>query len=77
MKKKDEITNPQSCLTKADPEEMLFVLLARDIAAPSTIRFWAKQRVQLGLNEDNDAKIVEALACATAMETQHSKGDFL
>ena len=76
MKKKEEITNPQSCLSKADPEEMLFVLLARDAAAPGAIRFWASERLRMRMNDADDDKIKEALACADAMYKQRVVGDF-
>ena len=40
MKKTDELADPTSCLNKARDDERLFVLLARDPAAPVTIRAW-------------------------------------
>lgn len=72
MIKRDELTNKQSCLNRAADDEMLFVLLARDVAAPATIRFWADERVRLCRNHRNDPKIVEALACADAMDRQRA-----
>jgi hypothetical protein len=68
MKKKQEIENPDSCLNKAREDERIFVLLARDAAAPAAIRAWAMERIRLGKNQESDAQIVEALACADAME---------
>ena len=70
MKKRDELSNPNSCMSRADDDEMTFVLLGRDIAAPNTIRDWATRRVYLGKNEWGDAQIVEALDCANTMEKQ-------
>lgn len=52
------------CYGKADPDEPLFVLLARDPIAPLLVEFWAM------LNEaefQNPAKTSEARRCAAAM----------
>lgn len=68
MKKRDELTNPASCMSRAREDEWTFVLLGRDAAAPDTIRAWCQQRVALGKNTMEDAQIHEALACAAAME---------
>lgn len=72
MRKIEEIANPNSCLRKAKENEMLFVLLARDKAAPRVIRYWAAERVRLGLNKIDDKQIVEAFECATIMEKENS-----
>lgn len=68
MLKTDELSNPQSCLNKARADERLFVLLARDEAAPDVIRYWVRKRIWLGKNKREDAHIVEALDCAAKME---------
>lgn len=73
MKKRDELSKPNSCLSKASSDEMLFVLLARDPAAPATIREWIKERVRLGMNLPTDPKIVEAERCADEMERQRTQ----
>lgn len=73
MIKFHELTNPKSCLNKAQPTEMLFVLLARDPAAPATIRAWADERVKLGKNQPDDRQIREALACASLMDKQREE----
>lgn len=70
MKKVNEILSPASCFNKALAEEMLFVLLARDAAAPVAIRAWCSERIRIGENNCGDAQILEALACADAMEAQ-------
>jgi len=72
MRKENEIASPSSCLNKAEPGEMMFVLLARDVAAPGAIRFWCARRVALGKNEIIDPQIVEALDCARVMETERA-----
>lgn len=71
MKKKLELTDPTSCMSRALDEEMTFVLLARDLCAPATIRFWANERVRNGKNHIDDFQIQEALNCAAAMEKQY------
>ena len=56
-----QLSDPTSCLNTARKNERLFVLLARDIAAPDTIRYWVRKRLALGKNRRDDAQIVEAL----------------
>jgi hypothetical protein len=73
MRKKDEIRNEDSCLNRADYKEMLFVLLARDIAAPDTIRYWINRRIQLGKNSPDDPQILEAERCAQIMEEEQAR----
>lgn len=68
MLKRDELSRDDGCLAKARDDEMLFVLLARDPAAPVAIRAWIKERIRIGKNKDDDLKIEEARACAAMME---------
>lgn len=70
MNKSDELTDPNSCMSKAHDDEMTFVLLARDIAAPWAIRLWIVLRILRGKNKWNDAQIQEALHCAREMNRQ-------
>jgi hypothetical protein len=69
MIKREELSNPNSCMSRARDDEMTFVLLGRDIAAPAAIRAWVDQRLRLGKNSGDDTQIIEALNCADAMET--------
>ena len=71
MRKAKELSDPKSCMNRARPDEMTFVLLGRDVAAPAAIRAWIAERVRLGKNNYNDVQIVEALDCAVAMEGDH------
>jgi hypothetical protein len=73
MLKRDELNNPNSCLSRARIDEMTFVLLARDIAAPDTIRHWCALRCTKGKNKLTDPQIKEALACADEMERQFTR----
>lgn len=73
MIKRDEIENTESCLNKARADERLFVLLARDPAAPVAIRAWVAERVRLGKNTPIDGQIVEALDCASRMEAERAE----
>ncbi len=68
MRKIDESCILDSCWSKARDSEILFILLARDETAPATIRFWISERIRLGKNRPGDAKLIEAEACAKAME---------
>jgi hypothetical protein len=67
MIKRDEIRDPKSCINKARDDEMLFVLLGRDPAASAAIHAWIEERINLGLNLPEDAKIQEAIKAACDM----------
>jgi hypothetical protein len=71
--KRDEIEYTESCLNKARDDERIFVLLARDPAAPSAIRRWVDVRINLGKNKATDPQIVEALDCADRMEREREE----
>jgi len=73
MRKKDELDKKHTCMAHAHPEEMVFVLLSRDTAAPVAIRAWVAERLRLGKNVESDEQIVEALACAVTMESEGRK----
>jgi hypothetical protein len=70
MRKRDELTDPGSCLNKARDDEMTFVLLGRDPAAPAAIRRWISRRIEMGLDRPGDARLIEAERCARAMEAE-------
>jgi hypothetical protein len=65
MRKRDELVS--GCMAKAKDDEMTFVLLARDEAAPVAIRAWINERIRLGMNKPDDPKLIEALQCARIM----------
>jgi hypothetical protein len=52
------------CYDKAEPDEPMFVLLARDPKAPDLVRTWAYRSDPLGAGPKFD----EAMACAEAMD---------
>jgi hypothetical protein len=58
------------CLSKAEPDEPMFVLLARDKDAPAVVELWALLRERAG--EDKE-KIHEALGCSLAMRVWRQK----
>lgn len=60
MRKRDELTNPLSCMSRAREDEMTFVLLGRDLAATVAVQAWIEERIRLGKNTRQDAQIVEA-----------------
>lgn len=74
MIKREELSNPNSCINRAKDEELTFVLLARDAAAPVAIQAWADERVRIGKNKEEDPQIVNAREIAKAMKEQN--GDF-
>ena len=51
-------------------EEMTFVLLGRDVAAPEVILAWVWARIRLGKNKMEDPQIQEAIECAAVMERE-------
>lgn len=71
MRKRDELTSPNSCLARARDDEMVFVLLGRDEDAPDTIRDWIARRIRRGKNQPGDAQMVDAERCARIMEMEH------
>ena len=73
MRKKDELDKKHTCMSHAHSEEMIFVLLSRDTAAPVAIRAWVAERLRLGKNIETDAQIMKALECAQTMETEGRK----
>lgn len=70
MEKIKELTDPNSCINRALPGEIVFVLLARDPVAPTVVRAWAASRVATSKNERFDPQITEALNCADEMDAQ-------
>ncbi len=58
------------CYSHAEPDEPMFILLARDKHAPRLVREWARLRDVAG---ENPEKVREAFDCADAMEVWHMK----
>lgn len=74
MFKLQELSNPDSCLNKARDGEMLFVLRAHDTCAPAAIRYWIRERLASGKNQEDDPQIIEATETANEMEHQQEAG---
>lgn len=68
MRKDKELSDSNSCLSKARKDELIFVLLERDMATPETIRFWCEKRIELGKNTASDEQILQALELAREIE---------
>ena len=56
------------CYANAEPDEPMFVLLARDEKSPHLVRQWVAVRAMQDASKVDDEKAREALACADAME---------
>jgi hypothetical protein len=69
MLKGKERSDTNSCWNKAREDELLFILLARDPAAPVAIEAWINERIRLGKNQGSDTQIADARACALRMRT--------
>jgi len=67
MMKKDELADPTSCLNKAGPRELLFILRAKDPHAAQTIRLWAA----MSDAAHDFATLKEALSIADQMDQWH------
>ena len=67
MKTRDELSDPAS-FEGARDDEMTFVLIGRDAAAPVAIRAWIAERIRLGKNFPGDMQTTEAELCARQME---------
>lgn len=73
MKKRDELKQPTSCLNHSRSDEPLFVLCARDPAAPPMVREWARRYVRAKggkrwLTAKQRAKVEEAFKIADEMD---------
>ena len=73
MIKGAEAAHPDSCWNRAAEDEMVFVLIGRDKAAPAAIRAWCAERIRLGKNSPDDVQILTAKAIADAMESGESQ----
>ena len=62
-----------SCWNRADHNEIIFVLLARDGAAQVAIQAWCEERIRLGKNAPGDPQILEALECSSRMAEQRKR----
>jgi hypothetical protein len=77
MLKRDELSKRESCLNRAKDDEMIFVLIGRDVAAPEAIRAWCRQRIALEKNKPNDFQLVKALSVARYMaENREPKASY-
>lgn len=65
MLKRDEVSDPTSCLNKAADDEPVFVIRAKDRVGPATVRDWVYRATALGIHQE---KVAEALDLARAME---------
>jgi hypothetical protein len=72
MRKRDELTDPASCMNRAREDEWTFVLLGRDPAAPAAVLAWIEERIRLGKNGPDDPQIVEARAWIRAVEAEQA-----
>ncbi len=70
MIKSQELSNPNSCLNRAAPDEPIFVLKSTDELAPHIVRVWASDYFQSKhtLTPKQLEKYDEAIGLARAME---------
>lgn len=77
MRKKDELSNPSSCLNRAADDEPIFVLRANDPSAPTAVAAWAERYMSekggIGFMTDEQfAKYGEAMSLARTMRSWRS-----
>lgn len=70
MRKQFELADSESCLNRAQNNEMVFVLRGHDVAAPFAIRQWVQMRVTMGKNTLDDKQMQDALSVANIMERE-------
>lgn len=58
---------PFDCYANAEPDEPMFVILARDPTASLVVDYWIGLRVEYGKNRPDDPQILEARECSDAM----------
>lgn len=73
MRKRGELTDPTSCMSRARDDEWTFVLLGRDAAAPAAVRAWIEERLRLGKNARTDPQIVDAERWIAAVLAEQGK----
>lgn len=56
------------CYKNAEPDEPMFVLLARDPLAPFLVRLWAELAMNMTSARHDGSKSIEAITCARNME---------
>lgn len=59
------------CYANADPDEPMFILLARDPSAPLLVELWARMKADADPGEE--AMEIEAIECARAMREWREK----
>ena len=69
--KSEVLLNPSSCLNKAEGDEPVFVLRAKDPLAPMIVRMWAELAYQLNAHESK--KIQDAYGEARDMVQWRAK----
>ncbi len=62
MKRIEEISDPSSCINKADNDEPVFVLRANDPLAASVVDVWVNMAEGTGIHEDWKLKEARELA---------------
>lgn len=76
MRKRDELSNPNSCLNKTADDEFIFILRAQDFLAPETVEDWANKleiylKGKFSISKADvpiiNNKIEEARKCAVEM----------
>lgn len=60
------------CYANAEPDEPMFVLLARDPLAPILVELWASLRAHAA---GNPSKVAEARTCAESMRVWRAAKD--
>lgn len=76
MRKRDELSDPNSCMNRARDDEWTFVLLGRDVAATRAVKAWIAARIAAGKNRPDDPQIQEARQWVAAVLAEQGRPDF-
>ncbi len=74
MRKSDNLSDPGSCLNRARDDELIFVLLGRDKAAPVAVMAWVEERIRSCKNQRTDATILDAQEWIEAALAEQQNG---
>ncbi len=73
MIKRDEVRRPDSCLNRAREDEIVFVLLGRDMTTPITILKWAMERIKISKSAVDSDEIKDAVRMADTLIEEHKQ----
>ena len=68
MTRSENLSDPNSCFNKANNDEPIFVLRAKDLTSIQVIAYWIHLRIQSKMNTRLDTKMQNARELMAEME---------